>query len=196
MKIVEPIKSYEKIQEIKQYLEEEWSYRDLLLFTSGINFALRIGDLLKLKVRDLIHDDWNIKSYFYLKEEKTKKSNKIFVTENVNYILNKYIISYKDIIKDKNNYLFFWKKTYPLWSKPITRRQGLNLVSKCTKHVWLTSNYWSHTLRKTWGYHARKQDISILIIQAKLNHSSPKIIERYLWITSDEIEEACNKLNL
>lgn len=48
---VEPIRSLEDIRAIKKLLSDK--PRDYLLFTMGINNGLRIGDLLKLKVRDV-----------------------------------------------------------------------------------------------------------------------------------------------
>ena len=48
---VEPIRKIEDIKALKRLLSDR--PRDLLLFTMGINNGLRIGDLLKLKVKDV-----------------------------------------------------------------------------------------------------------------------------------------------
>ncbi|MFN2268132.1 MAG: hypothetical protein ABR533_07630 [Desulfonatronovibrio sp.] len=48
---VEPIRNLEDIKAIKQLLQNK--PRDLLLFTMGINNGLRIGDILKLKVKQV-----------------------------------------------------------------------------------------------------------------------------------------------
>ena len=48
---VEPIRKIEDIKALKRLLSDR--PRDLLLFTMGINNGLRIGDLLKLKVKDM-----------------------------------------------------------------------------------------------------------------------------------------------
>ena len=50
---VEPIRSDKNIKRVKRLLKD--NTRDLLLFTMGINNGLRISDLLKLKVGDVIH---------------------------------------------------------------------------------------------------------------------------------------------
>lgn len=50
MHIVQPIRSLEKIQEVKQYLMKK-SDRDYFLFIFGMNSALRISDVLPLRVR-------------------------------------------------------------------------------------------------------------------------------------------------
>jgi len=67
--------------------------------------------------------------------------------------------------------------------------------SWCTG-VGLGGNFGGHTLRKTWGYQARKKLVPLEIIHRKLNHSSLAVTQRYLGITADEIKEACDKLDL
>jgi integrase len=54
---VESLRDWSKIQEIKSLLLNDENYRDWLLFTLGLNFALRISDLLKLKINDLYDTD-------------------------------------------------------------------------------------------------------------------------------------------
>lgn len=70
------------------------------------------------------------------------------------------------------------------------------LLSRICEEVGLKGNFGNHTLRKTWGYQARQNAIPLEIIQHKLNHSSLAVTQRYLGITADEIEAACNKLDL
>jgi len=48
---VEPIRDEKDIKSIKSLLSDK--PRDLLLFTMGINNGLRIGDLLRLKVKEM-----------------------------------------------------------------------------------------------------------------------------------------------
>ena len=50
MNFVEPIRDRKKIAQIKNLLRGEKRFRDLLLFTVGINTALRISDLLRLRI--------------------------------------------------------------------------------------------------------------------------------------------------
>ncbi|AIE58943.1 tyrosine-type recombinase/integrase [Bacillus methanolicus] len=49
---VQPIRSREKVEEIKQILKDQ-SKRDYFLFVMGINCGLRISDMLQLKVKDV-----------------------------------------------------------------------------------------------------------------------------------------------
>ena len=54
-----------KITQIKNLLKAKDDPRDYLLFTLGINFALRIQVLLSLKAKDVL-EDGEIKDYVYL----------------------------------------------------------------------------------------------------------------------------------
>lgn len=196
MKFVEPIRNLEDIKKIKKILKADREIRNLLLFTAGINFALRIGDLTKLQIKDLFEEDGSIKEFFYIKESKTQKSSKRTITDSVKEVLELYREKYPRIVEGPDNYLFFAQKTSPLGSKNIERGMGLLIVKHLTGLVNLKGNFGSHTLRKTYGYQARKADMPIELIQHKLNHSSIRVTERYLGITADEIEDMDKKLNL
>ena len=56
MNFVEPIRDRKKITQIKNMLIGAKRYRDLLLFVVGINSALRISDLLALRIGDLVDE--------------------------------------------------------------------------------------------------------------------------------------------
>lgn len=196
MNFVDPIRDSKKISRIKNILKWDNNIRDLLLFELWINSALRISDLLSLKIKDLFEDDYSIKDFFDIKEIKTNKNNRITITWKVKETLKLYKETYPDIIKNKNNFVFFQKKSFPLGNSSISRKMSWVILSNICNDVWLKWNFWNHTLRKTWWYQARINNIPLEIIQHKLNHSSLSITMRYLGITADEIMEACNKLDL
>jgi integrase len=62
--------------------------------------------------------------------------------------------------------------------------------------VGLKGNFGTHSLRKTWGYHARREGVGLDLIMEKLNHNSLAYTKRYLGITDDELEAVVRKLNL
>lgn len=195
MKFVDPIRDPKKISQIKNLLRGQGNIRDLLLFTLGINAALRISDLLSLRVRDLFESDLTIRDNFEIQEKKTGKTNRITITPKVKETLQMYASVYSQIVQDKDNFVFFQKKTYPLGSKPIWRKMSWVLLSNIGKDVGLKSIAW-HSLRKTWWLHARLNGIPMEIVQEKLQHSNAAVTRRYLGITSKEVEDACNKLDL
>ena len=66
MNFVEPIRDRKKIAQIKNLLRGEGRLRDLLLFTVGINTALRVSDLLRLQVGHFMEDQQAIKKRFQI----------------------------------------------------------------------------------------------------------------------------------
>ena len=196
MQFVEPIRDLKKIAQIKNVLRGKNEIRDLLLFELGINSALRISDLLTLKVGDLFEPNLVTKDFFDIREEKTGKANRITITPKVKDTLGLYAQTYPHIVESPENFAFFKKKTFPLGSQAIGRKMSWVFLSGICEEVGLKGNYGNHTLRKTWGYQARMGLIPIEFIQLKLNHSSLAVTQRYLGITADEIAEACNRLDL
>jgi len=49
--------------------------------------------------------------------------------------------------------------------------------------------YGTHTLRKTWGYQARIQGVSIEQIAEKLGHKCVTVTRRYMGISQEEINQ-------
>lgn len=62
MKFVEPIRDRKKIAQIKNLLRGQQRYRDLLLFVISINTALRISDLLQLRLSQFLDETGKIKT--------------------------------------------------------------------------------------------------------------------------------------
>lgn len=196
MEKAEPIKSISQINAIKNQLKWSNKIRDLLLFELWINSALRISDLLSIRVCHLFDSDLNIKSYFDIKESKTNKTHRVSITPKVKKTLEIYKKEYDNIVNDQNSFIFFHTKKSPIWSKSINRWMARILIQEWCKSVWLQGSYWWHTLRKTRWYQARMKWVSIELIQHNLNHSNIAVTKRYLWITDDELAKICNDMDL
>jgi integrase len=188
MEYVEPIRDRKKIDDIKKYMQG--NKRDLLLFTLGINSALRVSDLLELKFIDLVDNNLKPLDHIKLKETKTGKHNKIAISKGV----KKAIIDYcKHYYKgDLNDYVFYSRKGN---NKPIQRAMAWRLIKKAADAVGV-KDIGTHSLRKTWAYHSYKAGTDIVIIQDMLNHSSPSVTLRYIGITQDEKDRAVLTLDL
>lgn len=179
MKEVQPIRSLEKIAEIKKRLALNGS-RDVLLFSMGINTGLRISDLLSLKVGDV-----RGKSEYMLREKKTKKNKRILL-----HAVRRDIEDYT-YFKSDNEYLFMSKKGVG----PITRVQAYRILNTAARDCGL-NEIGTHTLRKTFGYHFYRANQNVAMLQQLFNHSSPSITLRYIGITQDEIAEEWEKFAL
>ena len=179
MKEVQPIRSIEKIAEVKKRLALNGS-RDVLLFSVGINTGLRISDLLALKVGDV-----KGKSEYMLREKKTKKNKRILL-----HAVRRDIEDYT-YFKSDNEFLFASKKGIG----PITRVQAYRILNAAARDCGL-EEIGTHTLRKTFGYHFYRANQNVAMLQQLFNHSSPSITLRYIGITQDEIAEEWEKFAL
>lgn len=169
--------------------------RDLLLFVVGVNTALRVSDLLQLRIGDFIDENGEVVDRFWLREEKRNKRHEVVINDSILEALEEYRTAYPDVEKNLNNFLFFNTRTLD-YSQPIDRRQVWKIISDICRDVGLRGNYGTHTLRKTWGYHARMSGVDLALIMHKLNHSDLAYTKRYLGITDEELEEVVKRLNL
>ena len=195
MNFVEPIRDRKKIAQIKNLLRGEGRYRDLLLFVVGINTALRISDLLELQVGHFLDDHQHIKPRFLIKEQKRGKRQEVVVNTCIREALEEFIAAYPEIISDQNHFIFFNTKANG-FMQPIRRGQAWKIIMTICQQVSLRGNFGTHSLRKTWGYHARMQGVDLALNMHKLNHESIAYTKRYLGITDDELQAVSQRLNL
>jgi integrase len=195
MNFVEPIRDRRKITQIKNLLRGQERLRDLLLFVVGINTALRISDLLRLSVGNFVDDQGQVVKRFWIREQKRGKRYEVVINHSIREVLDEYLRTYPGIVDDPDNYLFFNTKMN-IYSTPIKRGQAWKFIKTICEDVGLRGNYGTHSLRKTWGYHARLQGVDLGLIMHKLNHESIAYTKRYLGITDDELEAVAQRLNL
>ncbi|MFZ0533599.1 MAG: tyrosine-type recombinase/integrase [Anaerolineales bacterium] len=146
-------------------------FRDLLLFVIGINSALRISDLLELQVSHFLDDQGHIQRRFWIKEKKRGKRQEVVINESIREALEEYLAAYSGIKEKLENFIFFNPKTND-YARLIKRGQGWKFITSICREVGLRGNFGTHSLRKTWGYHARMSGVDLALIMHKLNHNS------------------------
>jgi integrase len=135
-----------------------------------------------IKVKDIIDSKGNLKEFLHIKESKTGHPARIYLNDTVKEALNYYFDKTKGI--DPDSYLFKSEKS----SRKLDRVRVWGLIQQWLKEAGLEGErYGTHSLRKTWGYQARMQGLSISQIQNKLGHKSPAITSRYIGIDQEEI---------
>jgi len=182
MNTVEPIKSPEKIQQLKEIALRK-SYRDYFLFTMGINVGLRISDILKLRVKDVKE-----KRYIRIREMKSRseirkqgKERSIIINMELKEEIDKYVKGLDD-----EDHLFRSRQGD---NKPISRQQAYVILSDIGKEAGLDS-IGTHTLRKTFGYWHYKQYKDVALLQEIFNHSAPSVTLRYICIRQEQIDQS------
>jgi len=180
---VEPIRDWDKIQEMKSLLIDKQKYRDWLMLVLGLNFALRISDLLKIRVSDVYDPDMYPRNRLILREKKTNKENFLAITNSSRDSLIDYVKYTR--IKFSDDYLF---KSRQGGNRSIDRIQAYRILNQVAEKVGLSDiNIGTHTLRKSWGYHAYKRfNLSLDDIMLKLNHQSIQSTKRYIGLTAEE----------
>lgn len=180
METVQPIRNKKSLDEMKEVLFQQ-SYRDYFLFIFGINSALRISDILKLKVSDVKDKD-----YITLREQKTNKANRF----RINKTLKGAVADYTKRMED-NGWLFPSRKG----DKAITRVQAYRVLNKASDKIGL-KEVGTHTLRKTYGYHFYQKTKDVAMLQNIFNHSAPSVTLRYIGINQDMMDEAMDDFGL
>jgi site-specific recombinase XerD len=192
MNLVQPIRDEKKINTMKKILKAE-SLRDCAMFTVGINSGLRISDLLSLTFGQVI-ENGSIMEKIYVRESKTDKLKEFVFGPKTIKVLEEYISSISTY--EAEDPLFFSKKFKDGKRKPISRQHAHFVISEAAKEAGIKESIGTHTLRKTFGYHAYKKGIDIVYIQQLLNHDSPKTTLSYIGITQDELNDIYFNLDL
>lgn len=195
MNFVEPIRDKRKIVQIKNLLKADERYRDLLLFTVGVNTALRVSDLLALRIGQLVDADGKPNARFWIREEKRGKRKEVTINSSMADAIKPYAEAYPAALVNPDHFAFFnlVSKDY---TEAIDRVQAWRLIQQFTDAAGLSGNYGTHTLRKTWAYHARLAGVPLELIMEMLNHNSLAYTKRYLGITDDELADVARRLNL
>ncbi|MCM1160664.1 MAG: tyrosine-type recombinase/integrase [Roseburia sp.] len=196
MSTTQPIRSRELLDKFKTYYDSQNpNPRNKTLILLGLNTALRISDVLRIKWKDVFDEENNqIKEHLEIREMKTRKKQTIALNDFIRHNL----YTYKEYIfclspYDKEQYLFVSRKGKNV---PICRSQAYRIIKQAAEAVGLPSHISCHSLRKTFGYHACKQGISPALLMDIYNHSSYKITKRYLCIEQDERDEVYRNINL
>lgn len=169
---VQPLKKKRDIERMKQSLHG----RDLLLFTVGINSSLRISDILPLRVKDVSDD------YIYVSEKKTGKSKRI----RVNNAIKKAVKQLVPQDAQADDYLFPSRKG----NAPISRVQAWRILNAAADRAGIGHiRFGTHSMRKSFAYHAYKSGVELPLLMRVLNHSSEKETLRYIGIEDEQIDE-------
>lgn len=108
---------------------------------------------------------------------------------------NEYLHAYPEIEDNPDHFIFSNTKSHN-FNAPIKRGQSWKFIATICKEVGLRGHFGTHRLRKTWGYHTRRQGVDLALVMHKLNHSSIATTKRYPNITDEELQEVVQQLNL
>lgn len=189
---VEAIQSKEDYQKVLNYLIDKKNKRNLCMFVMGSSFGMRITDILNLKWRYVLNDNYTVKNSMWLQESKRRKVREIKFNSLVKQVIELYISSLKEQKKnfwmDLNNYMFPSQKGY---NKPMLVPNACKMFKNIFKEAGIdpSHNYCTHTMRKTTGKTLYDQGYDVWEISKLLGHSSAQETLCYIGITKQKIGE-------
>ncbi len=124
MDFVEPIRDRRKVANIKNMMHGQGRFRDLLLITIGVNTALRVSDLLLIRIGQLVSDGGEIAEPFTIREEKRGKRNVIFINDSIRHALTVYLAAYPTIVADPDNFVSSTRERTTTASQSRANRYG------------------------------------------------------------------------
>lgn len=178
---VEPLRTVAEIAAMKDALKEVGDAggrgngdRDRFLLTLGINTGLRISDIVKLRVQDVLN-----RVYVDVVEEKTEKVRRIDLT-GISDVVAVYCLDLPT-----HAYLFPSRKG----DAPISTTQAYRVLAKAGDWIG-RKDIGTHTMRKTYGYHVYKATKDIVGLMEDFGHATQAITKRYIGITEEERRES------
>ncbi|OLN23934.1 site-specific integrase [Domibacillus antri] len=166
MEYVNPIKNIHEIKLIKKLLKKQ-SSRDYVLFVLGINTGLKINMLLSLKMDQLVDDSGEILSFLHIDNQR------IYLNDQVKTALRFHLEQNNPPL---NSYLFKSPKS----ESPISRQHAYRVINDAARKAGISDQIGTHTLRKTFGYHAYIKGVAISLIQERFHHACPSDTFRYI----------------
>ncbi len=168
----EPIKSRKDITKVEQYLKVH-NKRDYVIWVLGMNSGLRVSDIVRLNVSDVVD-----KTHIKIIEKKTGKEKTFYINDKLKRVL-------KDFTKGRNleEPLFLGKQ-----GKRLDRSQVYRFIVKACRENGIRVHVSTHTLRRSFGYFHYQQFKDPIVLQKIFNHSSQRITLMYIGVEQDEID--------
>lgn len=210
-----PIKDKNLLEQVKEqllYSSKKYGYRNYMIFLFAIHTALRMNDVLTIRLQDIWDESaLSIKPSCPILESKTHKIADLDFSEELRKELKEYILT----IPNRTPYtpLFSSQKKQPKTPTSLSCKDNTGCLSR--KSMWkilheigikLNIDHLAcHTCRKTAAYHIyqsykgqliENQFSALDIVQQILNHSSSNVTLRYIGVTPDITHSVYRNLHL
>lgn len=220
--------SWFRKDELNDVLEDlmcHQKYYKVLLLIFGCNTGYRCGDILSLRVGDLLNNKGTIKQYITLQEQKTNKWRTVWFNETVRKMIT-FVVSYYGLTKD--NYIFrsgerkkcfvesvftdengreIIKTTGEMYDwngrkleiAPFTVKGVNGFIQGIFKKHNFVGRYGSHSMRQTHIQYISygKNEIDLMYGSMSVGHSNLKITEQhYNGLDNRVLQERMLNLNI
>ena len=165
-----------------------------LLLNLSVDLMLRGGDLLRLRVSDVLTESGTVKSEVKVKQQKTKKTTlSIPLSKNSINVIKKYIVG-----RDMDDFVFRSQFSH-FTKRPLSIFQYSRIVKKWMgEHLGLddVSSFSTHSLRKTKSSVIYQKTQSVEIVRRLLGQSSVTATSAYLGIEDSDALEVARNINI
>ena len=165
-----------------------------LLLNLSVDLMLRGGDLLRLRVSDVLTESGTVKSEVKIKQQKTKKTTlSIPLSKNSINVIKKYIVG-----RDMDDFVFRSQFSH-FTNKPLSIFQYSRIVKKWMgEHLGLddVSSFSTHSLRKTKSSVIYQKTQLVEIVRRLLGQSSVTATSSYLGIEDSDALEVARTINV
>lgn len=181
----EPLRNLSDINAMHRVLKKWGNVREAECFIIGCNFALRVGDLLKTTVEQSKGESLTVIG----NEQKTGKFKDLPINAPARKAINRLMAWYHQ------------QGIYPVYlfqgtgnrakklKQPISTRHLNNKLKEAAEAIGLDVSVSSHSMRKTFGYHAYMNGTDIRYLQALFNHKSEFQTLTYIGITRKTVQD-------
>ncbi len=165
-----------------------------LLLNLSVDLMLRGGDLLQLRVSDVLTESGTVKSEVKIKQQKTNNTTlSIPLSKNSINVIKKYIVG-----RDMDDFVFRSQFSH-FTNKPLSIFQYSRIVKKWMgEHLGLddVSSFSTHSLRKTKSSVIYQKTQSVEIVRRLLGQSSVTATSAYLGIEDSDALEVARTINI
>ena len=140
-----------------------------LIYSSG----LRIGELLKLKIKDIDLD----RNQVFVQQSKGRKDRTVILSEAIRPLLLNYLSTYRPkvyLIEGHNG---------GMYSSTSIR----TFLKRSCKHAGISKHITPHTLRHSFATHMMESGVSLRHIQSLLGHSKPETTMIYTHVVQKDL---------
>jgi|GEM_PF-965674 len=190
-----PIKDKTDIKMIAKMMSK-WNFqREAHLLIIGCNTALRYSDLRMMRFDQVIHSAKNDGTAYIeqIVEKKTGKAKRLILNRTAMKYITAQYESLKGLGIENPIYVFQGTgnrtKAEP---KPVSRSHVNQVFKHVREDMDLDFRLSTHTMRKTFGYHAydNGKGIDIKILQKLFNHASEQDTFIYIGVNAQRVQEA------
>ena len=185
---MESIKSYTDFKKIQDFFLEKNQIPYYAIWTVGVCMGVRASDIVTLRWRNILNEDFSFKERIKLYEQKTGKLQDCLITEAMRDAFIKLLNSVQWNI-DMNGYIFTSIANGAGIAKkdsPMSRDCCYENFRKAASAVGIEYHIGTHTMRASFANIVACVDKStidmnmISKVQGLLNHSDPRVTMKYL----------------